>query len=260
MAVLNPEALAKYKEAYQKDPNSKVFAPLAEAYRKNKQLEHAFDIAQKGVKLHPDFASGRVTLARIMMDQKTWDLAITELKQAAELNPEILLAHKLLGECYLQIRNPTLALQAFKMTLYLDPMDVTAKMMVKKLESLSAQDFAEEDILDTPKSNPATSNTSASLFPKSKTYEIDRYTSLADAFIARQDFNRALECLDEAMSKLGKEPQFLRRKKYVEKRFQENSSLAAIKDHENLTRKIDKLQKILNQINERQIFPEKPLV
>lgn len=249
MTSANQSAIEKYLQLYRREPGSKVFAPLAEAYRKNGQIEHALDIALKGVKIHPDFASGRVTLGRIYMAQKLWEKGLQELKQAADLNPEILLAHKLIGECHLEMHEPQKALEAFKMTLYLDPLDEKAQLMVKKLESLSASDYTEQNILSTPKKS-----TSAPF--QSKSYEVDRYTSLVDAFIARQDFGRALESLDEAIKTIGSEPEFLRRKKYVEKRFHNNAQdFVNPKDDPLIAKKIAKLRLLQTRIEARQLFP-----
>lgn len=249
MTSSNQSSIEKYLEMYRREPRSKVFAPLAEAYRKNGQLEHALNIATKGVKIHPDFASGRVTLGRIFMAQKLWEKAAQELKLACDLNPEILLAHKLLGECFIEMHQPQMALQAFKMTLYLDPIDEKAKAMVKKLESLSAENFNDQDILKVPK---APELHKAPLVQKSRSYEIDRFTSLIDAFIARRDFNRAMESIDEALNQIGPEPEFLRRKKYVEKRFQGDGEVfSELKDNAVLAKKIAKLRRLQNQIEAR---------
>src|ERR1700722_5164925 len=124
----------RYQLLYEKDPNSKVFAPLAEAYRRMGLVDEAIDLASQGVKLHPNFASGRVALGKCYVQKSEHEKAIEQLKIAVELSPENLLAHQLLAECYAKIRKPAESLNEFKMVLFLNPNDVRAAQVVKKLE------------------------------------------------------------------------------------------------------------------------------
>lgn len=257
MTQSNRNSIEKYLDLYRRDPQSKVFAPLAEAYRKNGQLEHALDVALKGLKYHPDFASGRMTLGRIYMAQGLWPKAITELKHASELNPELLLAHKLLGECHLETGHIESALQAYKMALYLDPLDEKAKSMVKKLEGLKSSEDLEQSAPHEVRP-PVTASAKSPQVPlakRTRSYEVDRYTTLIDAHIARRDFSQALESIDEALQRLGHEPEFLRRKQYVEKRFQgEGATYSELKNDTILSKKIAKLRALHDRIESRRIF------
>lgn len=267
MTQSNRSSIEKYLDLYRRDPQSKVFAPLAEAYRKNGQIEHALDIALKGIKHHPDFASGRMTLGRIYMAQNLWDKAIAELKQASELNPEILLAHKLLGECYIEKENMTAALQAYKMALYLDPLDEKAKAMVKKLESLnlsspdgqtsaSTQEPAQVLARKGQEEGSATKTQKpAPITEKTQSYEMNRYISLIDAYISRRDFSRATQTIDEALQALGSNPEFLRRKQFIDKRFQdESAAYTDLKNSNRIAKKIEKLRLLQERIEQRRIF------
>ena len=85
----------RYQILYEKNPSSRVFAPLAEAYRKMGLLKQAEDVCLKGVQEHPSFSSGHMALARIYLDQERHEDAVKELKVIVELSPENLLAHKL---------------------------------------------------------------------------------------------------------------------------------------------------------------------
>ena len=51
-----------YLKKYQEDPTSRVFAPLAEAYRKAGLIDEAIEIAREGLRVHPNFVGGRVAL------------------------------------------------------------------------------------------------------------------------------------------------------------------------------------------------------
>ncbi len=249
MATIN-----RYHQIYLKDPESKIFAPLAEAYRKAGQLEHAYAIAKKGLKDHPEFASGQVTFARILIDMNEKEKAISHLKLATEMSPDNFLAHKLLGETYIQLKKLAEALQVFKMALYLDPMDEFAKKMVKKLESLSAADFTDENILkNSSHTAPNTSLQNVSKNFKVMGHELDRYVSLIDAHVARNDYVRASSTLSEALDKLGKSPELQRRQIFLSQRFEDSSQkLSEIDTVANQHLKI--LNQLLERIENRRIY------
>src|SRR6185437_2914404 len=101
MDEINPEFVERYQQLYEADPKSRIFAPLAEAYRKMGLLKEAREVAEAGVGHNPQFAGGRVALGRIFCDLGLIKEATRELKKATELAPENVLAHQVLGECYL---------------------------------------------------------------------------------------------------------------------------------------------------------------
>lgn len=248
MATIN-----RYQEIYRREPESKIFAPLAEAYRKAGQLEHAFEIAKKGLKDHPEFASGQVTFARILIDMNESESAIEHLKLATEMSPDNFLAHKLLGETYIQMKQLTKALQVFKMALYLDPMDEFAKKMVKKLESLSAADFDDETIFANAPSVGHGSLVNSTKSFKVLGHELDRYVSLIDAYVSRNDYVRASSTLSEALDKLGKSPELQRRQIFLAQRFEDSSQkLSEIDTVANQQLKV--LNQLLLRIEDRRVY------
>src|ERR1700722_3369005 len=108
----------RYQLLYEKNPDSRVFAPLAEAYRRMGLIDEAIDLAEKGVQKHPLFASGRVALGKCLVQKGLFERAVEQLKAAVELSPENLLAHQLLAECYARLKQPFKALDAYKMALF----------------------------------------------------------------------------------------------------------------------------------------------
>jgi tetratricopeptide (TPR) repeat protein len=118
MPKIEASAIEKYQVIMQKDPNSQVFAPLAEAYREMGMMKEAEQIARLGVKRHPQFASGFVVYARIMKDVGRPEDSLKLVQKAIELSPENLMAHNLQAEIYLQSKRPKEALKAFKMVCF----------------------------------------------------------------------------------------------------------------------------------------------
>jgi tetratricopeptide (TPR) repeat protein len=136
--------IEKYEKAYKKDPRSKVFAALAEAYRKQGDLDEALRIGEDGVLKHPHFPSGRVALAKIFFDKQMYERAIPHLKVVTEISPENIMAHSLLASCYKNLKKSRDALEAYKRVLFLNPNDALAIKAVQKLESLFAGDYEKE--------------------------------------------------------------------------------------------------------------------
>lgn len=237
MPKIEASAIEKYQVLLQKDPNSQVFAPLAEAYREMGLLKEAAQIAQNGVKRHPAFASGLVVYARIMKDLGRAEDSLKLVQKAIQLSPENILAHHLQAEIYLQSKRPKEALKAFKMVLFLNPQSERARKAVAKLESLTADEY-DDDVFEMSKiaslkeqfwveeeeSQEATQQTSLSessatqKIPAAAPRGLERMLSLIDAFIVRNDLNKAKMLLSDTQTEFGDHPEILQRMKLLHSR------------------------------------------
>ncbi len=92
------EKIRKWEKILSKDPSSKVFALLSEAYRKRGMLDRALQIATQGVRRNPDYIGGRVALARIYADKGMREEAKEELTYILERSPDNLFASRLLRQ------------------------------------------------------------------------------------------------------------------------------------------------------------------
>ncbi|MBY0471085.1 hypothetical protein K2X30_07965 [bacterium] len=127
--------LYTYLRKYQEDPSSRVFAPLAEAYRKAGLVDDAIEIAQEGLRVHPRFVGGRVALARALFDKKRYDDVVQELSNVVHEVPDNLVAQRLFAESCLMLGRIAEALGAYKMLLYFHPHDPETAKMVRELEA-----------------------------------------------------------------------------------------------------------------------------
>jgi tetratricopeptide (TPR) repeat protein len=125
----------EYLRKYQEDPGSRVFAPLAEAYRKAGLTDEAIEIAREGLRIHPQFMSGRVALARALFDKKQYQEVVDELSPIMQDIPDNLLAQRLLAESCLILGRTAESLAAYKMLLYFSPQDSEVAQMVQELEA-----------------------------------------------------------------------------------------------------------------------------
>ena len=74
--------IKKYELAYQSGQDTKVFASLADMYRKAGFLEKALRICQSGISEHQNFANGFLVLAKIYLDLKYISNAVKALNQS----------------------------------------------------------------------------------------------------------------------------------------------------------------------------------
>lgn len=119
----------------QEDPTSRVFAPLAESYRRLGRVEEAIELCQRGLSHHPDFHGGRVALAKCYIDKQRYQDAQRELERVVHLAPENLLAQRLLGDVFLAQGMTKEALHALKMALLLSPCDIGLTDKIHQLEN-----------------------------------------------------------------------------------------------------------------------------
>lgn len=205
MSKISAETLQQYERTLQKDPNSKVFAALADAYRELNRWQDAELLARDGIARHPEYVGGYLVLARILILTRRAEDAEAYLKKAVELSPENLLAYQLLGQTYVLLKRPAEALKAHKMVLFLNPMSEKSRQAVEKLETLSAMDYDDEvfEMRQLGKPEAAAENPRGveALAERSreklKSGDLERRLSLVDALIVRNDLGRAREQLRE---------------------------------------------------------------
>lgn len=223
MQDIQPELVERYQILLQKDPKSQVFAPLTEAYRKMGLLEEAFRIAVRGVQFNPTFGGGRIALAKVFLDRDNLQAAQDELEKAVEYSADNILAHSLLADCYLKSKRPKDALRSFKMVLFLAPTNEKAAKAVRKLESLTADEY-EEDLFEMkplPAMDQLQMENAAPIKPlqqQAVASDLERTLSLVDAYIVRNDIDRALASLKDAERYFGTHPELIKRMKLVNQR------------------------------------------
>lgn len=265
MQDIQPELIEKYQILLQKDPKSQVFAPLTEAYRKMGMIEEAFRIAVRGVQFNPHFAGGRIALAKVFLDRDNLGAAVDELEKAVELSADNILAHSLLAECLLRSKRPKDALKSYKMVLFLAPTNEKALKAVKKLEALTADEY-DDDLFEMKPlpsvHQPQTESTPVPLKPiggPSVSGDLERTLSLVDAYIVRNDIERAEAALNDSKIYFGEHPEILKRQRLVQQRSTENSEPKPMppppsRKAEALERKIQLLRSLLNTLQEKSQF------
>ncbi|RPI38571.1 MAG: hypothetical protein EHM54_00025 [Nitrospiraceae bacterium] len=136
--------IEKLREKVEKDPNSKLFVPLAEEYRKEGMLDEAIEILQKGLERQPSYMSARVSLGKIYLEKGQLAEARIEFENVTKAIPDNLYAHKKLSEIYRDTGEKDLAIKAFRAVLKLNPMDEENLRNLRELEGTFTQRPAEK--------------------------------------------------------------------------------------------------------------------
>lgn len=115
------ERIAKCQKILQADPNSQIFAALAEAYRKKGDLDTAFRICQNGLRVHPSYGSAHIVMAKINLDRGLYDWAEAEVEKARQLDGNSRAIELLLAEIYIYKGEFNRAIQLLKKLHESDP-------------------------------------------------------------------------------------------------------------------------------------------
>jgi len=138
------DEIEKLKEKVKKDPNSKLFVPLAEEYRKKGMLDEAISVLMKGLTRQPGYTSARVSLGKIYLEKKMAPDAKEEFEKVTSAIPDNLFAHKKLAELYRDSGEKERAVGEYRIVLKLNPLDEDA---VSNLNELQSSERAEETIV-----------------------------------------------------------------------------------------------------------------
>ncbi len=228
-------------------------------------IKEALELANRGVKLHPDFAAGRIAFARLLIEKESYLEALDQLARAAELSPDNILAFQLLGETQLELRNAKEALKAFKMVLFLNPLHERAQKMVRKWEFLTADEFQAEDFEWAPDDTdvvPEIDPKEQQALKKDPTRadrEAHRAISIADALTVRNDLEGAFAVLGRSVRHLGARPDLEQRLQLLGRRLgldveevqklARESAKAADAQLSQVEKKKQKLKMLLNRLH-----------
>jgi tetratricopeptide (TPR) repeat protein len=128
------EEIERLKEKVNKDPNSKLFVPLAEEYKKIGMIGEAIETLMNGLERHPSYMSAHVSLGKIYLDKGKLDEASSEFEKVVSAIPDNLYAHKKLAEIYGALGMMEEATEEFKIVLKLNPLDWDAEKNLALLE------------------------------------------------------------------------------------------------------------------------------
>ena len=151
--VTNTPLFIRYLKAYESNPRSIVFAPLAEGYRKAGMVEKAMDILKEGVKYHPSYITGYLGLASCYFDLSQYNLTYMTLRPLVGSNRDNIRLQKLFASACLKMEQNDEALQTYKYLLFINPKDKDTAYWVKQLEDNELNNPGEnpnDDLISNP--------------------------------------------------------------------------------------------------------------
>lgn len=132
-----PPEIDKLTQQLVLDPNSKVFAQLADGYRKIGMNEEAIETCKRGIEHNPDFATGHLVLGRCYLAKKLYSLAIEEFHLVVKNNPQNLAGYKMLANAYEEQGQNEEAIQYYQRMLDLEPGQTDIFEKIEKLKGAS---------------------------------------------------------------------------------------------------------------------------
>ncbi|MFN3395810.1 MAG: tetratricopeptide repeat protein [Thermodesulfovibrionales bacterium] len=145
---MSMDDIEKLKVRVEKDPNSRLFLPLAEEYRKAGMLDEAISVLLRGLERHPGYTSARVALGKIYLEKKMVEDARREFEKVIAAIPDNLFAHKKLAEIYRDIGEIDRAIAEYKAVLEINPLDEDAKSFIKGVEKPGEENVPGEVIME----------------------------------------------------------------------------------------------------------------
>lgn len=205
--------IEELKKKLSANPESLIFVPLADAYRKAGMHEEGIDTCKKGLEKHPSYTSARVVLGRIYNEKNKFEEAIEELKKVESVDDDNLMVHSMLGSVYLKKKMYAEAIEQFQRVLSLNPEDtetqdklqeaLAAKQDPGKAEAAKPQPAAAAPAAAKPaapaKSDFAKAASDRPAVPEKPKVDVAKSLKAAELYTKKEEFDRAIEILKEVL-------------------------------------------------------------
>jgi tetratricopeptide (TPR) repeat protein len=122
-------------DRYKRGNDSRVFAPLADAYRKSGEVDRAIEILENGLERFPQYASAHVILGKCFYDKGASERAKAEFARVLELDPENMVALKFTGDILLAEDRRAEAAECYRKILAIDPTNEAVARALKDMEA-----------------------------------------------------------------------------------------------------------------------------
>ena len=133
------DEIRRFEEQSRRQPDSLVFARLADAYRKAGQPERALVVLQEGLARHPDYPSGHIVMARTLRDLGRVEETLHSFRRVLELDGGNLVAIMELAGLADERGDADEARHWHERLVQIDPTNHESTRRLGELESASAQ-------------------------------------------------------------------------------------------------------------------------
>ncbi|MDQ3388507.1 MAG: tetratricopeptide repeat protein, partial [Gemmatimonadota bacterium] len=142
------EEVQKLERYHTENPQGRYFVPLANAYRKLGEIDHAEALLREGLRRHPDYLSARIVLGRCLADRGADSDAIGEFTYVLSIDPQNLIALRTLGDMAGAAGRREEATRWYGELLAVDPRNEDARQALEALEEGATGAVGEEDGTD----------------------------------------------------------------------------------------------------------------
>ncbi|MEO0142056.1 MAG: tetratricopeptide repeat protein, partial [candidate division WOR-3 bacterium] len=118
-----------------KDPKSRIFVQLADAYRKNNMVDEALEVLKQGLQYHPRYPLAYLILGKCYFDKRMYGQAREALEKTIEFDPVNIVALRMLAQVCENLKDEDCQIKAYKGLVSIDPSDEAAKTKLTQLEA-----------------------------------------------------------------------------------------------------------------------------
>lgn len=129
--------IRRFEEQYAGNPDSLVFARLADLHRKAGDPERALEVLREGLRHHPDYASGHLVRGRCLRALGDREEAREAFRRVLELDGRNLVAHRSLAELARERGDRPQARRYLQELLEVDPGNESARELLRSLSDAS---------------------------------------------------------------------------------------------------------------------------
>jgi len=124
------------RESYEKNPNSKLFMPLAEQLRRRGCYGEAIDICMRAKTLHPRYVSCRVLLGRCLVELGMREEARRELEEVLAQDRENVFSLRVMAELLRTQGDLKGAIDYYRALFRISPTDMDAQQRLTEIGQL----------------------------------------------------------------------------------------------------------------------------
>lgn len=155
----NDPKFLELKSRLQQDPDSLLFARVADGLLERGQVDEAIRICEEGIRKHPYYVTGHMVLGKCYLQKKLFDLAEKEFKRVILFDPKYIAAHKYYGDLMREVGWDNTCEMSYRKILNIDPLDRNAREMLDTLERIKPKETEVvtpgQTVYDEPDSTPA---------------------------------------------------------------------------------------------------------
>ncbi|MCK5447085.1 MAG: tetratricopeptide repeat protein, partial [Gemmatimonadetes bacterium] len=144
------DEIRRFEEQYRRQPESLVFARLADAYRKAGQPKRALAVLEEGLIRHPDYPSGHIVRARALRDMGRVDETLESFRRVLELDAANLVAIRELAGLADERGDVDEARHWYERLGQIDPTNLEVSQRLRELETASVEPVPAEPVENEP--------------------------------------------------------------------------------------------------------------